>query len=118
MNENIIAEAKEVLERYPLAKQVFVTNDLQAFLHEDKAKLHGKDYVKVLRTDVISLEKEETQDDETKDKTKPGKKSAEELILLMPSIETIAELEELEKGEKRATVIAAIKVRKEELTTK
>lgn len=118
MNEEIKAEAIEVFERFPLAKEVFVTEDVQAFLKEDRAKLHGKDYVKVLRTEVIPMEQEVTQDDETKDKAKPGKKSAEELIALVPSIETIAELEELEKAEKRATVLAAIKVRKEELTTK
>ncbi|MEO6176945.1 MAG: hypothetical protein ABIP27_17460 [Flavobacterium circumlabens] len=118
MNEEIKAEAIEVFGRFPLAKEVFVTDDVQAFLKEDRAKLHGLDYIKVLRTDVMPLENVETQDEETKDKSKPGKKSADELIALVPTIETIAELEDLEKGEKRATVLAAITARKEELTTK
>jgi hypothetical protein len=115
MNEKIKAGAIAVFERYPLAKKVFITTDEQAFLSEDRARLHDKDFTTVKRSEVI----EEEKGDDTKKGDVKVKKSAEELISFAATAETIAELDEiLEAGEKRATVVAAFNARKEALTSK
>jgi hypothetical protein len=115
MNQNIKDAAIDVFERFPLAKEVFVTTDEQAFLKEDRARMHDKDFVKVKRSEVMSEEKE---NEPTKD-GKPAKKSAEELIAFAATCELTEELDAiLESGEKRATVVAAIAARKEVLTPK
>lgn len=104
MNQDTKKAALEVFERYPNAKEVYITPDNQAFLGEDRARLHNKEFTTVKRSEVV----------ETKEPA-PAKKSAEELIAFIPSCETIEELEALEKDETRKTVLAAIKTRKEEL---
>jgi hypothetical protein len=112
MNQKIKDEAIAVFEQYPLAKVVYVTPDVQAFLKEDRARIHNKDFVTVKRSDVIEEKKEDKS-------LKDGKKSAEELIAFAATAETIAELDAiLDAGEKRATVVAAFNARKEELTPK
>lgn len=109
MNEKIKAAAQEVFERFPLAKEVFVTSDEQAFLKEDRARLHDKDFTTVKRSEVIA-------DENT---IKPVKKSAEELIAFVSTCEVMEELDTIiTGGEKRATVVAAIAARKVELTPK
>jgi hypothetical protein len=113
MNQKIKNEAIAVFEQYPLAKVVYVTPDVQAFLKEDRARIHNKDFVTVKRSDVIEEKKEDKEDKTPKD----SKKSAEELIAFASTAETIAELDAiLEAGEKRATVVAAFAARKLELT--
>jgi len=119
MNQEIKDEAIAVFEQYPLAKEVFITPDLQAFLREDRARIHNKDFVTVKRSDVIEEKKEDKGDKAPKDdkNSKVVKKSAEELIAFATTAETIAELDAiLDAGEKRATVVAAFVARKEELT--
>lgn len=112
MNQEIKNEAIAVFTQYPLAKVVFITPDVQAFLKEDRARIHNKDYQTVKRSDVIEEKPAATAD-------KPVKKTAEELIAFAATAETIEELDAiLEAGEKRVTVVAAIEARKLELTTK
>lgn len=109
MNDTIKVAAQEVFERFPLAKEVFVTPDEQCFLKEDRARLHNKDVTTVKRSDVMEAEKT----------VKSVKKTAEELIAFSSTCESIDELDAIiAGGEKRATVIAAISARKEVLTTK
>lgn len=106
MNQEIKNEAIAVFEQYPLAKVVFITADAQAFLKEDRARIHNKDFVTVKRSDVIEAKE-----------AKEGKKSAEELIAFAATTATIEELDAiLASGEKRATVVAAFAARKLELT--
>jgi hypothetical protein len=105
MNQEIKAAALEVFNLYPKAKVVFVTPDAQAFLQEDKARLHDKDFEMVKRSDVVEA-KEPTAD----------KKSAEQLIAEMPSVATIEELDVIAKGEKRKTVLEAIAAQRTVLT--
>ena len=113
MKQEIIDEAIAVFTQYPLAKEVFITPDLQGFLKEDRARMHDKDYVKVKRSDVMG----EIATPKSKD-SKPEKKSAEELIAYAATAETIEELDAiLAAGEKRATVVAAFTARKSELTS-
>lgn len=107
MNKEIKAEAIAVFEKYPLAKEVFITPDGQAFLKEDRARMHSKDYETVKRSEVIEEKTENTE--------ATVKKTAPELIEFIPTLETIEELEALEKGEKRTTVLAAIATRKAQL---
>jgi hypothetical protein len=115
MNDKIKAAAIEVFERFPLAKEVFVTTDEQAFLKEDRARMHDKDFTAVKRSEVMADEKA----DEGDKAGKPAKKSAEELIAFATTCESIKELDAIiASGEKRATVLAAIATRKEELTPK
>jgi hypothetical protein len=38
---------------HPTAKELFITPDEQAFLKEDRARMHNKDYQTVKRSDVI-----------------------------------------------------------------
>lgn len=110
MNQEIKNEAIAVFGQYPLAKEVFITPDIQAFLKEDRARIHNKDFVTVKRSDVIVGEEKETK------APKEGKKSADELIAFA-STATVEELDAiLEAGEKRATVVAAFAARKLELT--
>lgn len=106
MNQEIKNEAIAVFEQYPSAKVVFITPDAQAFLKEDRARIHNKDFVTVKRSDVIEEKKE----------VSVVKRTAAELIEFIPTIETLEELGALEVGEKRATVLAAITARKLELT--
>lgn len=107
MNQEIKNEAIAVFEQYPLAKVVFITADAQAFLKEDRARIHNKDFVTVKRSDVIEEKKEATGD----------KKTAAELIAFAATAATIEELDViLAAGEKRATVVAAFEARKLELT--
>jgi hypothetical protein len=106
MNPEIKKAAIAVFEQYPTAKELFITPDEQAFLKEDRARMHNKDYEKVKRSDVIDAPKEGST----------VKKNAAELIEFIPTVETLEELEALETGEKRPTVLAAIATRKEELT--
>lgn len=114
MNQEIKDEAIAVFEQYPLAKEVFITPDIQAFLKEDRARIHNKDFVTVKRTDVIE-EKKEPKEDKAPTAVK---KSAEELIAFATTA-TVEELDAiLETGEKRATVVAAFSARKLELTPK
>lgn len=114
MKQEILDEAIAVFTQYPLAKEVFITPDLQGFLKEDRARMHDKDYVKVKRSDVNLGEKEATK---SKD-SKTEKKSAEELIAYAATAATIEELDAiLAAGEKRATVVAAFTARKSELTS-
>lgn len=108
MNQKIKNEAIAVFENYPNAKEVFVTPDGQAFLKEDRARLHNVDFETVKRSDVMP---EETTED-----TATVKTTAADLIAAMPTVETIEELDAFEKGEKRATVLAAIAARRAELT--
>lgn len=113
MKQEIIDEAIAVFTQYPLAKEVFITPDLQGFLKEDRARMHDKDYVKVKRSDVMG----EIATPKSKD-SKPEKKSAEELIAYAATAQTIEELDAiLVAGEKRATVVAAFTARKLELTS-
>jgi hypothetical protein len=113
MKQEIIDEAIAVFTQYPLAKEVFITPDLQGFLKEDRARMHDKDYVKVKRSDVMG----EIATPKSKD-SKPEKKSAEELIAYAATAATIEELDAiLAAGEKRATVVAAFTARKSELTS-
>jgi hypothetical protein len=107
MNQEIKNEAIAVFEQYPLANVVFITPDCQAFLKEDRARIHNKDFETVKRSDVIVGKKEAAD-----------KKTAAELIDFIPTVETLEELATLETGEKRATVLAAIAARKLELTPK
>ncbi|MEO7977772.1 hypothetical protein [Flavobacterium sp.] len=118
MNPEIKKEAIEVFEQYPLAKVVFITPDIQAFLKEDRAKIHNKDYETVKRSQVIA-EPSEKKEVESKDsQVKEFKKSAEQLIAFATTAETVEELDIiLQAGEKRATVVAAFEARKLELTT-
>ncbi len=110
MNQKIKDAAIAVFENYPNAKEVFITTDTQAFLKEDRARLHDKDFTAVKRSDVIEEKKEADAD-------KPVKKSAEELIAFAATAETIEELQAIiAAGEKRATVKAAFAARIEELT--
>ena len=114
MNQEIKTAAIAVFELYPNAKVVFITPDGQAFLKEDRARLHNKDYVTVKRSEVIDEPKDSKEDKAPKE----GKKSAEELIAFAATAETIAELDTiLTAGEKRATVVAAFAARKLELTS-
>lgn len=107
MNQEIKNEAIAVFTQYPLAKVVFITPDAQAFLKEDRARIHNKDFVMVKRSDVIEEKKEVTGD----------KKPAAELIAYASTAETIEELDAiLAAGEKRATVVVAFEARKLELT--
>jgi hypothetical protein len=107
MNQEIKTAAIAVFEQYPLAKVVFITPDAQAFLKEDRARIHNKDFVTVKRSEVIEEKKEDTGD----------KKTAAELIAFAATAETIEELDAiLAAGEKRATVIAAFAAKKVELT--
>ena len=107
MNKEITVAAKEVFERYPNAKQVFVTPDNQVFLAEDRAKLHNEDVVTVKRNEVI----EEVKTDATDKKDAP--KKAEDLIAEIPTY-TVEQLNAIEdSGEKRATVLKAVKERRE-----
>ena len=113
MKQEIVDEAIAVFTQYPLAKEVFITPDLQGFLKEDRARMHDKDYVKVKRSDVMG----EIATPKSKD-SKPEKKSAEELIAYAATAATIEELDAiLAAGEKRATVVAAFTARKSELTS-
>jgi hypothetical protein len=113
MNQEIKKSAQEVFENYPNAKEVFVTPDAQAFLREDRARLHDKDFVTVKRSEVMEDEKA----DEGDKAGKPAKKTAEELIAFATTCESIEELDAiLASGEKRTTVTAAITARKTELT--
>lgn len=107
MNPEIKKAAIAVFEQYPTAKELFITPDEQAFLKEDRARMHNKDYQTVKRSDVIEAPKESSA----------VKKTAAELIEFIPTVETLEELAALETGEKRATVLAAIATRKEELTS-
>lgn len=109
MNQEIKNEAIAVFKAYPLAKKVFVTADGQAFLKEDRARLHNKDFVTVNRADVIEAETEVKGD-------ASAKKTAAELIEFIPTVETLEELEALAKGETRVTVLAAIEAQRTELT--
>lgn len=59
MNKEIKTEAIAVFEKYTLAKEVFITPDGQAFLKEDRARMHNKDYETVKRSDVIEETKPE-----------------------------------------------------------
>ncbi|WP_281323748.1 hypothetical protein [Flavobacterium sp. IMCC34518] len=112
MNKEIKDEAIEVFKQYPLAKVVFITPDVQAFLKEDRARIHNKDFVTVKRSDVIEEKKEDNAH-------KEGKKKAEELIAFAASAESIEELDAiLAAGETRTTVVAAFAARKLELTPK
>lgn len=116
MNQEIKNEAIAVFTQYPLAKEAFITPDLQAFLKEDRARMHNKDFVKVKRSEVIE---EPTEDQPAKgDKApKQPRPSAEELIAFAATAETTEELDAiLAAGEKRATVVAAFAARKLELT--
>lgn len=106
MNQEIKTAAIAVFEQYPLAKVVFITPDGQAFLKEDRARMHNKDFVTVKRSEVIEAKKE----------VPAVKKTAAELIEFIPTIETLEELAALEVGEERVTVKAAIATRKLELT--
>ncbi len=108
MNPEIKKAAIAVFEQYPTAKELFITPDEQAFLKEDRARMHNKDYQTVKRSDVIEAPKESST----------VKKTAAELTEFIPTVETLEELATLETGEKRATVLAAIATRKEELTPK
>lgn len=111
MNQKIKDAAVAVFENYPNAKEVFITGDNQAFLKEDRARLHDKDFTAVKRSDVIEDKKEAAAAD------KPVKKSAEELIAFAATAETIEELDAIvAAGEKRATVLAAFAARTLELT--
>lgn len=111
MNQEIKTAAIAVFEQYPTAKEVFITPDEQAFLKEDRARMHNKDFVTVKRSEVIEEKKEDKA-------PKEGKKSAEELITFAATAETIEELDAiLAAGEKRATVVAAFAARKLELTS-
>jgi hypothetical protein len=115
MNNEIKLAAIAVFENYPNAKEVFITPDEQAFLKEDRARMHNKDFTKVKRSEVMQEEKET----EAAAAGKPVKKLAEELIAFVATCELIEELDAiLESGEKRATVVAAIAARKVELTHK
>ena len=110
MNKDIKAAAKEVFERYPNAKKVFVTPDNQVFLAEDRAKLHNEDVVSVKRNEVI----EEVKTDVTDKKGAP--KKADELIAEIPTY-TVEQLNALEdSGEKRATVLKAVNERREAIS--
>ena len=118
MNQETKKAAIAVFEQYPLAKEVFITPDEQAFLKEDRARMHNKDFVTVKRSEVIEEPKEDqpAKDDKA---PKEGKKSAEELIAFAATAATIEELDAiLAAGEKRATVVAAFAARKLELTPK
>jgi hypothetical protein len=109
MNKEIKAAAVEVFERYPLAKKVFITSDNQAFLKEDRARLHDKDYTTVDRADVI-------EDDSAAPKVE--RKNAKELIETIGTCVTVEELDAIAEGEDRKTVLEAITARKAALTTK
>jgi hypothetical protein len=110
MNPEIKKAAIAVFENYPNAKELFITPDEQAFLKEDRARMHNKDYQTVKRSDVIEAPKEDKA-------PAAGKKSAEELIAFAAIAETIKELDAiLDAGEKRATVVAAFAARKLQLT--
>jgi len=112
MNQEIKNEAIAVFEQYPTAQKVFVTPDCQAFLKEDRARMHNKDYETVKRSDVMLSEDNEKKEN----KAKEGKKSAEELITFAATA-TIEEIDVIvNAGEKRATVLAAFDARKLELT--
>lgn len=106
MNENIKNEAISIFERYPSAKEVFVTPDLQAFLQKDRAILHDKDVTTVKRSQVMT----EKKADETPKMTAP------ELVVFIATVDSLEDLDALTKGEKRATVTAALASRKEEIT--
>lgn len=108
MNKEIKEAAIEVFKSYPTAKKVFITPDCQAFLVENRAGLHNKDFVTVKRNEVMETEAVKLPAGD--------KKTAEQLVADMPSVETIAELEVLAKGEKRKTVLEAIEARRTELT--
>jgi hypothetical protein len=105
MNKEIKEAAVAVFEAYPNAKQVFITPDGQAFLAEDRAKLHNKEVTTVKRSEVMEAKLPAAE-----------KKTADQLIADMPSVATIAELDVLAKGEKRKTVLDAIEARRKELT--
>ena len=107
MNKEVKAAALEVFEAYPTADVVHVTTDKQAFLAEDRARMHDKHYTTVKRADVI---------EEKSDATAPVKKSAEELIKTASECATVEELDALLEGETRKTVVAAIEERRKELT--
>jgi hypothetical protein len=60
MNPEIKA-AIAVFEQHPTAKELFITPDEQAFLKEDRARMHNKDYQTVKRSDVIEAPKKAQQ---------------------------------------------------------
>lgn len=131
MTEAIKKLAIIIFTQFVNAKECFITPDEQAFLVEDRARMHSKDYVTVKRSDVEVPTEEKTaaktaakpavEKPTAKPAAKPAaatpaKKTAEELIADMPKVETLEALEALAKGEKRATVKAAIEARRTELT--
>lgn len=101
------AAAIEVFEKYPDAKECFITPDNQAFLSENRARIHDKDFVTAKRSDVMDAEPTAP---------KGEKKSAEELIATAKECQTVEELDALGKDETRKTVLAAIAERRAELT--
>jgi hypothetical protein len=116
--------AKEVFERFPNAKEVFVTPDEQAFLDKNRAAMHNGDFQTVLRSEVISKESKEASAEKTLPAAKStpaakttatAKQSAEELIEAIKTIATITALDVVAKGEKRGSVKDAIAVRRAEL---
>lgn len=100
MKKEIIEAAVAVFEAYPNAKQVFITPDGLAFLAEDRAMLHNKEFITVKRGEVMEVKEVKTP--------AADKKSAEQLIADMPSVATIEELDVIAKGEKRKTVLDAV----------
>jgi hypothetical protein len=124
MNNEIKNAAIAVFENYLNAKEVFVTPDEQAFLKEDRARMHNKDYQKVKRSDVMEAEKADKSkkgQPAQKAGSAPAEKSAvktkEELIAAIALVATIEELDAVEKGEKRGSVLDAIKLRRDELAS-
>lgn len=107
MNKETKAAAVDVFERYPHAKTVFVTPDNQAFVNENSARIHDKDYMTVNRVDVM----------ETIATSEKGeRKSAIELIETIKTCEKVEELDAIAEGEDRKTVLAAIAEKRAELT--
>ena len=111
MTKDTKEAAIEVFERYPNAKEVFITPDNQVFLAKDRALLHDKDVLTVKRREVI----EET--DVNTNAKKDAPKKADELIAEITDF-TLEQISDLEAtSEKRATVLKAIQDRKDVIAT-
>lgn len=127
MNEKIKKAAIAVFNTYPNAKVVFITTDEQAFLHEDRARMHDKDYTTVKRSEVMAGKPaEETKDNagktaatgktaQTGKTAATAKPTVEELLKTISETTDVKALEALKKGEKRASVNDAIEAKIVEL---
>ncbi|WP_264521200.1 hypothetical protein [Flavobacterium sp. N1994] len=105
--------AKEVFERYPNAKEVFVTPDEQAFLDKNRAAMHNSDFETVKRSEVMT---DEPSAEDTAN-VFLVKKLAADKIAQAEEATTIAQLDAIEKDETRTTVLNAVAARRAQLAS-